>query len=98
LQLQVLRVEPRHHVADVHAIADIDDAADHLAGDPEAEIRLVAGAHDAYEFARRILVFKGDALNLYRTLGFHGCRGRVIGARREQRKEGDDDHGAQQGD
>ena len=96
LQLQVLRIEPRHHVADLYAIADIDDAADDLAGDPEAEIRLVAGAHHAHEFARCILVFEGDALNLHRALRLGGCRSRVIVARREQRKEGDDGHGAQQ--
>jgi hypothetical protein len=27
LQPQVLRIEPRNHVADPHAVADIDDAA-----------------------------------------------------------------------
>ena len=64
LQLQVLRIEPRHDVAGLYPVADIDDAADDLAGDPEAEVRLVAGAHHADEFALRILVFEGDALNL----------------------------------
>ena len=65
LQPQVLWIEPRHHVADLYAIADIDDAADDLAGDPEAEIRLVAGAHHAHEVARCSLVLEGKALNLH---------------------------------
>ena len=68
LQLQVLRIEPRHDVAGVHAVADIDDAGDDLAGDAEAEIGLVARAHHADEFARRILVLEGDALHLHRAL------------------------------
>src|SRR5262249_13188008 len=95
LQLQVLLIEPRYHVTDLYAIADIDDAADDLAGDPEAEIRLVTGAHHAHKFARGILVFEGDALNLHRALRVGGCRRRSIVARREQRKEGDDGQGAQ---
>ena len=67
LQLQVLRIEPRHHVAGVHAVADIDDAGDDLAGDAEAEIGLVARAHHADEFARGVLVLEGDALHLHRA-------------------------------
>ena len=51
LQPEVLRIEPRDHVAGVHAIADIDDAGDDLAGDAEAEIGLVARPHHADEFA-----------------------------------------------
>jgi hypothetical protein len=80
----------------MHAIANIDAATDDLAGDPEAEIRLVAGAHHAHEFALRILVFEGDALDLHRALRLGGRRSRVIVAGREQRKEGDDGQSAQQ--
>ena len=73
LQLQVLRIEPRHDVADIYAIADIDDAGDDLAGDAEAEIGFVAGAHHAHEFPRAILVLEGDALDPDRTLGLGGA-------------------------
>ncbi len=52
LQRQVLRVEPRNDIAGTHPVADIHDAGDDLAADPEGEIGLVAGAHDADEFAR----------------------------------------------
>ena len=55
LQLEILRVEPRHHVAGVHAVADIDEARDDLAGDAKAEVGLVARPYDADEFAGGIL-------------------------------------------
>ena len=56
LQLQVLGIEPRDDVAGMHAIADIDDARDDLAGDAEAEIGLVARPHHADEFAAGVCV------------------------------------------
>ena len=77
LQLQVLRIEPRHHVAGAHPVADIDEAGDDLAADAEAEIGLVARAHHADEFAAAVLVLEGDALHLDRALALR--RGRRIG-------------------
>ena len=41
---------------------------DDLAGDAEPEIGLVAGAHDADEFARRGAGLERDPLHLHRTL------------------------------
>ena len=43
LQLQVLRIESRDHVAGAHAVADVDGARDDLAADPEREIGLDSG-------------------------------------------------------
>ena len=51
---------------------------------------LPARVRDAHEFARRVLVFEGDALNLHRALRLGSCRSRLIVARREQRKKADD--------
>ena len=84
LQLRVLRVEPRHDVAGVDTIADIDDARDDLAGDAEAEIGLVARPHHADEFARGILVFERDALHLHRALALDRGRGRGLAAGEQQ--------------
>jgi hypothetical protein len=85
LQLQVLRIEPRHDVAGAHAIADIDDALDDLAGNAEAEIGLITRPHHADEFARRVFVLEADPLHLHGALAFR--RGRRIGiAAREQQQ------------
>ena len=84
LQLQVLRVEPRHDVAGVNAVADIDDARDDLAGDAEAEIGLIARPHHADEFARGVFVFKGDALHLHRPFALDRGRGLGLAAGEEQ--------------
>src|SRR5262249_16681082 len=67
LEPQILRVELRHHVTAADAIADIDDALDDLAGDPEAEVGLVACAHDADEVARRAVTAEVHALDLHQT-------------------------------
>jgi hypothetical protein len=75
LQPQVLGIEARHHVADLHAVADIDDAGDDLAGDAEAEIGLVARPHHADELARGVRPLEGDALHQHGPRHFDGRRG-----------------------
>ena len=51
-----------------HPVADVDRARDDLAADAEAEIGLVAGAHDADELAGRAAGLERDALHLDRPL------------------------------
>ena len=85
LQLEVLRIEPRDDVAGVDAIADIDDPGDDLAGDAEAEIGLVARAHDADEFALGVRVLEGDPLHLHRTLDLMGA-GAVLASQAASRR------------
>ena len=84
LQLRVLRVEPRHDIAGVHAVADIDDARDDLAGDAEAEIGFMPRPHHADEFARGVFAFEGDALHLHRALALDRGRGRGLAAGEQQ--------------
>ena len=87
LQLQVLRIEPRHHVAGVHAVADIDDAGDDLAGDAEAEIGLVARPHHADEFAAAVSWFSNATrCTLHRALGLGGGRGIGLAAGEQEQR------------
>ena len=86
LQLRVLRVEPRHDVAGAHAISDVDDARDDLAGDAEAEIGLVPRPHHADEFARGIFIFERDALHLHRAFALDRGRGRGLAAGEQQHR------------
>ncbi len=68
-------------------IAGIDDAVGDLAGDAEAEIGLVAGAHDADEFPARVVRPERDLLHLHRALRLGDRRDRLVLARRKQRQE-----------
>jgi hypothetical protein len=58
LQLQVLGVEACHHVAGVHAIADVHLPGHDLAGNAEGEVGLIARPHHADEFPRRLLALE----------------------------------------
>jgi hypothetical protein len=90
LQRQILRIETRDNIADLHAVSDIDHALDDFTGDAEAEVGLVARPHHADEFAGGVSLLEGDALNLDRTLALGGWRGVGVAAReQEQRGEGE---------
>ena len=91
MQFQVFRIEPRYNITCRDRVADIDDAVHDLSGDPEAEIRLVAGAHHADEFARRHLVFESHALDLDRPRGFGNGRNRLVVAGRKEGKDGQEE-------
>jgi len=81
-----------------HTVADTDDAGHDLAGDAEAEVGLVAGAHDADEFAAGIVRLEGDALHLHGTLRHGGGRIGLVLTGGEQRKESDGDQGSDPGE
>ena len=93
LELEVLGVETSERLAGADAIADIDEPADDLSGDAEAEIGFVTRPHDADEVAGCGGVLEADALHLDRALGPGGGRGlRPAGG--EQRRCGDREEGA----
>ena len=98
LQIEVLRIELRHHVAGMHRVADIDAAGDHLAGDPEAQIGLMARPHHTHELAARIRRLERDPLHLHRALGPGGGGGRLLAAGGQQRQQRDGGERAQLAD
>ncbi len=87
LQLEILRIEVRDHIAHFHAVADIDDAGDDLAGDAKAEIGLVARAHHAHELTRPVRILEVDPLHHHRALGLHGWGGVGLTAGQSQRRD-----------
>jgi hypothetical protein len=88
LQLEILRIDPRHHIAGTHGIADIDVAGDDLAGHAEAEIGLAARPHHPDELMARVARLEGHPLDLDRALGLGDRGGRLVSASREQGKQG----------
>ena len=83
-QLQVLGIEPRHDIARADAIADIDQACDHLASDTKSKVGLVARAHHANEFARGVFAFERHTLHLDRALGLRRRRGVGLAASQDK--------------
>ena len=77
----------------MHAVADIDVARDDLAGDPEAQIGLVAGAHHADEIAPRAVVPEGNTLHLDRPGGLCGRCCRLLTSRQRNQADKQRDRG-----
>ena len=84
MQRQILWIETRDNIADLHAVSDIDHALDDFTGDAEAEVGLVTRPHHADEFAGGVSLLEGDALNLDRTLALGGWRGVGVAAREQE--------------
>lgn len=72
LQLEVGGVQTGDEIALAHPVAGVDPPLHDLAGDPEAEVRLVPRPDDPDEGARRLARLEGDAFDLH--AGMTGSR------------------------